>query len=59
MISATNCALRGELIAPVRVTRRNTGPVRRSELVALDVEHLTFDAARGLLVMVAPSKADQ
>jgi site-specific recombinase XerD len=33
--------------------------LRRSELVALDVEHLTFDAARGLLVMVARSKADQ
>jgi site-specific recombinase XerD len=33
--------------------------LRRSELVALDVDDLTFDAARGLLVMVARSKADQ
>ena len=33
--------------------------LRRSELVALDVDDLTFDAARGLLVMVARSKVDQ
>ena len=33
--------------------------LRRSELVALDVEDLDFDAARGLLVTVRRSKADQ
>ena len=33
--------------------------LRRSELVALDVEDLLFDAARGLLVTVRRSKADQ
>ena len=33
--------------------------LRRSELVALDAEDLEFDASRGLLVMVARSKADQ
>jgi site-specific recombinase XerD len=33
--------------------------LRRSELVALDVEDLHFDAARGLLVTVRRSKADQ
>ena len=33
--------------------------LRRSELVALDVPDLEFDAARGLLVTVRRSKADQ
>ena len=33
--------------------------LRRSELVALDVEDLHFDAARGLLVTIRRSKADQ
>lgn len=33
--------------------------LRRSELVALDVEDLHFDVARGLLVVVRRSKADQ
>ena len=33
--------------------------MRRSELVALDVQDLSFDAARGLLVMVGRSKSDQ
>ena len=33
--------------------------LRRSELVALDVEDLHFDAARGLLVTIRQSKADQ
>ena len=33
--------------------------LRRSELVALDVSDLEFDAARGLLVTVRRSKADQ
>jgi integrase len=30
--------------------------LRRSELVALDVEDLAFDASRGLLVMIRGSK---
>jgi hypothetical protein len=33
--------------------------LRRSELVALDVEHLTFDAARGCWCWLPRSKADQ
>jgi site-specific recombinase XerD len=33
--------------------------LRRSELVALDVEHLEFSTARGLLVRIASSKTDQ
>jgi integrase len=33
--------------------------LRRSELVALDVEDLGFDAGRGLLVTIGRSKADQ
>jgi site-specific recombinase XerD len=33
--------------------------LRRSELVALDVEHLEFTTARGLLVRIALSKTDQ
>ena len=33
--------------------------LRRSELVALDVEHLAFTTARGLLVTIASSKTDQ
>jgi site-specific recombinase XerD len=33
--------------------------LRRSELVALDVEHLEFSTARGLLVTIAKSKTDQ
>ncbi|MGO9956473.1 MAG: tyrosine-type recombinase/integrase, partial [Solirubrobacteraceae bacterium] len=33
--------------------------LRRSELVALDVEDLAFDAARGLLVTIRRSKTDQ
>lgn len=33
--------------------------LRRSELVALDVEHLEFTTARGLLVRIASSKTDQ
>jgi hypothetical protein len=33
--------------------------LRRSELVALDVEDLQFEAARGLLVMIRRSKAEQ
>ena len=33
--------------------------LRRSELVALDVEDLGFDVARGLLVTIRRSKADQ
>ena len=33
--------------------------LRRSELVALDVEDLEFDAARGLLVTIRKSKTDQ
>jgi integrase len=32
--------------------------LRRSELVALDVEHLEFDA-RGLTVLISKSKTDQ
>jgi hypothetical protein len=33
--------------------------LRRSELVALDVEHLDFNPARGLTVLIAGSKTDQ
>jgi site-specific recombinase XerC len=33
--------------------------LRRSELVALDVENLAFDLRRGLLVTVRASKTDQ
>ena len=33
--------------------------LRRSELVALDVEDLEFDAARGLKIMIRKSKRDQ
>lgn len=33
--------------------------LRRSELVAVDVEDLDFDAARGLLITIRRSKADQ
>jgi integrase len=33
--------------------------MRRSELVALDVEDLSFDAGRGLLVMIGRAKSDQ
>ena len=33
--------------------------LRRSELVALDVEDLAFDASRGLLVTIRSSKSDQ
>jgi len=33
--------------------------LRRSELVALDVEHLDFNPARGLSVLIAGSKTDQ
>jgi hypothetical protein len=33
--------------------------LRRSEFVALDVEHLQFSIARGLLVTIAASKTDQ
>ncbi len=33
--------------------------LRRSELVALDVEHLEFNPARGLSVLIAGSKTDQ
>lgn len=33
--------------------------LRRSELVALDVEDLSFDAARGLLITIRHSETDQ
>jgi hypothetical protein len=38
---------------------RPPGAVRRSELVALDVEDLQFDPARGLLPTIRRSKTNQ
>jgi hypothetical protein len=52
-------ATRARLLARALLPAGFSGALRRSEFVTLDVEHLTFDAARDLLVMIARSKADQ
>src|SRR5450755_807843 len=49
-----------ERVGAARVaTTGGSAALRRSELVTLDVEHLEFTTARGLLVRIVSSKTDQ